>query len=78
MPLRQITIHSLELIDYTFPFVKIRTHVSSGTYIRTLAEDIGKLLGTGAYCLELRRTKIADYSIEDVDSTYDDVLTQNS
>ena len=44
-------------------FLKIRTHVGSGTYIRTLAEDIGDALGCNAYTTELRRTKIADYDI---------------
>jgi tRNA pseudouridine55 synthase len=39
--------------------------VSSGTYIRTLAEDIGQALNIGAYCQELRRTKIADFDIKD-------------
>jgi tRNA pseudouridine55 synthase len=75
MPLRQITIHSLELLDYSYPNVKIRTHVSSGTYIRTLAEDIGQALQTGAYCSELRRTKIAEYDIKSVDDTYKELLT---
>lgn len=65
MPVRTVTIFSLQLIEYTYPDVKIRVHVSSGTYIRTLAEDIGKVLRTGAYCVELRRTKIADFSIGD-------------
>lgn len=64
IPKRVVTIHSLELIDYTYPEVRIRTHVSSGTYIRTLAEDIGRTLGVGAYCSQLRRTKIADWSVE--------------
>lgn len=65
MPTRKVTIYSLEILDYTYPELKIRTHVSSGTYIRTLGEDIGKLLGTGAYLTALRRTKIADYSVAD-------------
>lgn len=65
VPERTVTIFGLDLIDYSYPEIKIRTHVSSGTYIRTLAEDIGKALGTGAYCTQLRRTKIAAYSIED-------------
>ncbi len=65
IPVRTVTIFSLDLIDYTYPEVKIRVHVSSGTYIRTLAEDLGKVLGTGAYCSELRRTKIADFLIDD-------------
>lgn len=65
MPVRTVTVFSLELLDYTYPDIKIRVHVSSGTYIRTLAQDIGTQLSTGAYCTELRRTKIADYSIDD-------------
>ena len=63
MPERQVTIFSLELIEYTYPDIRIRVHVSSGTYIRTLAEDIGTALGTGAYCVELRRTRIAEFDI---------------
>lgn len=64
IPSRQVSIHSLELLDYAYPEVKIRAHVSSGTYIRTLAEDIGKKLGTGAYCSALRRTKISQWSVD--------------
>lgn len=63
IPARKITIFSLELLDYNYPNVKIRTHVSSGTYIRTLAEDIGKLLKTGAYCVELRRISISKWDV---------------
>lgn len=65
IPTRQVTVYSLELLDYRYPELKIRAHVSSGTYIRTLAEDIGTALGTGAYCRELRRTKIASYSLDE-------------
>lgn len=65
VPTRTVTIHSTELIGYTYPELKIRTKVSSGTYIRSLAEDIGKALGTGAYCSQLRRLTIADFSVED-------------
>lgn len=71
MPERTVTIFSLELIDYNYPELKIRTHVSSGTYIRTLAEDIGAALGTGAYCTELRRTKIAEYPVDAAKSLVD-------
>jgi tRNA pseudouridine55 synthase len=67
MPERPVTVFKLELIDYTYPEVKIRVHVSSGTYIRTLAEDIGAVLGTGAYCSQLRRTKVAEWSVEDAE-----------
>lgn len=62
---RPVTVFSLELVEYAYPNVRIRTHVSSGTYIRSLAEDIGKALGTGAYLTQLRRTKIANFDISD-------------
>lgn len=65
IPLRQVTVHSFDVIDYSYPELKIRTHVSSGTYIRSLAGDIGEALRTGAYCTELRRTKIADWTIDE-------------
>ena len=64
IPERQVTIYALELIDYNYPDVRVRAHVSSGTYIRSLAEDIGKVLETGAYCSELRRTKVGEWSID--------------
>jgi tRNA pseudouridine55 synthase len=63
IPSRQVTIHALEVLSYEYPELKIRTHVSSGTYIRSLAQDIGEALGTGAYCNELRRTQIGDMDI---------------
>ena len=65
IPSRNITIYSIELLEYSYPEIKIRTNVSSGTYIRTLAEDIGNVLGTGGYCLQLRRTKVGECSIAD-------------
>jgi len=65
VPERHVVIHSIELIDYIYPQLTIRAHVGSGTYIRTLAEDIGKVLGTGAYCTELRRTAIAEWSVDE-------------
>ena len=71
MPARTVTVYSLELIEYSYPVVRIRAHVSSGTYIRTLAEDIGQTLGVGAYCRGLRRTKVGDYLIEQSTSLND-------
>lgn len=64
IPKRTITIYALELIGYDYPVLKLRTHVSSGTYVRSLAADIGKELKTGAYCQNLRRIKIADYDVK--------------
>lgn len=64
-PTRKVTIYNIEILKYDYPKLNIRCHVSSGTYIRTLAEDIGEKLGTGAYLTALRRTKISDYSVTD-------------
>lgn len=65
IPSRKVTIYNLEILEYDYPKLTIRCEVSSGTYIRTLAEDIGKALNTGAYLTALRRTKIANYDVSD-------------
>lgn len=65
MPIRKVQIYQIDLIDYKWPELKIRCHVSSGTYIRTLGEDIGKKLGVFGYLTKLRRTKIGNYDIKD-------------
>ncbi len=75
MPQREVTIYKLELVDYTYPKLKIRTHVSSGTYIRTLAEDIGKVLKTGAYCQELRRTTVGEWQVNEAVTLEDEAAT---
>ena len=64
IPKRMVTIYALELVEYEYPVLKIKTHVSSGTYIRSLTVDIGKELQTGAYCKSLRRTSVADYDVK--------------
>jgi tRNA pseudouridine55 synthase len=60
---RQVTIYNISDIAYEYPNVSFTTHVSSGTYIRTLVEDIGKTLETGAYMSDLRRTKVGSFNI---------------
>ena len=64
MPTRQVEIYTIEILNYNYPELVIRTHVSSGTYIRTLGEDIGKALEVGAYLTALRRTQVGDYQIK--------------
>ncbi|MBI5729147.1 MAG: tRNA pseudouridine(55) synthase TruB [Candidatus Magasanikbacteria bacterium] len=59
----KIEIINTRLVTYSYPELKIEVTCSSGTYIRTLAEDIGKKLGTSAYCEELTRTKIGEYAL---------------
>ena len=61
---RKVTIYRLELTDYRYPLVQLTTEVSSGTYIRSLVEDIGKSLSTGAYMSALRRTKVGKFSLK--------------
>lgn len=75
IPERQVTVHSLELVDYNYPELKIRAHVSSGTYIRSLAVDIGEVLGTGAYCTELRRLSINKWQVSDAQQLVDFGIT---
>jgi tRNA pseudouridine55 synthase len=62
---RKVTINKLELVDYSYPEVKLLADVSSGTYIRSLAEDIGQALGVGAYTSGLKRLKIKNNSVKD-------------
>ncbi|MBR2861956.1 MAG: tRNA pseudouridine(55) synthase TruB [Bacteroidaceae bacterium] len=64
-PTRKVNIYNIEILEYRWPVLKIRTEVSSGTYIRTLGEDIGKKLGTGAYLTALRRTRIDKYTVDE-------------
>jgi tRNA pseudouridine55 synthase len=65
IPSRQVTIHENKLLRYDYPTIELESHVSSGTYIRTLAEDLGGLLGTGAYLNGLVRTAVGGYQLED-------------
>ncbi|MDO8626688.1 MAG: tRNA pseudouridine(55) synthase TruB [Candidatus Magasanikbacteria bacterium] len=60
----EIEIYKIKLLSYDWPILKIEVTCGAGTYIRTLAEDIGKKLGTMAYCQELTRTKIGPYALE--------------
>jgi len=62
---KQITISKIDLLEYAWPLLTIRVNVSSGTYIRALARDIGEKLGCGAYCEKLIRTSIGKYLLND-------------
>jgi len=61
---RTVTIHGLELLDYQEPYVTFRAHVSKGTYIRSLADDIAQKLDLRATTLELSRTNIGQLSLK--------------
>ncbi|MEX0877616.1 MAG: tRNA pseudouridine(55) synthase TruB, partial [Candidatus Spechtbacterales bacterium] len=62
---KRVKIYEIKILNYNYPELKIKTKVSSGTYIRALARDIGRELGVGAYVSELRRTEIGKYKLED-------------
>ena len=65
VPSREVEIYKIRVVSFDYPELRISCDVSSGTYIRTLAEDIGRKLGTGAYLTELRRTRVGDYDVKD-------------
>jgi tRNA pseudouridine55 synthase len=62
---RRIEIYSLDLIDFADDILVLDVRCSKGTYIRVLADDIGKALGCGAYLTGLRRTRTAGFLLED-------------
>ncbi len=70
----EIEIYNLKIIDYTWPILKIEVTCSAGTYIRTLADDLGRKLGVGAFCKELIRTAIGDYHVQESVSPKDFLL----
>ena len=63
--IRRVEIHELELLQYAPPILDLRVRCTKGTYIRTLAEDIGAALGTGAHLAALRRTGSGRFSLRD-------------
>ncbi len=62
---KAVTLHDYEIVSYTYPILTVRLSVSSGYYIRTFGNDLGSLLGTGAYLKALLRTRINGYSAAD-------------
>ncbi len=62
---RIINVYSLEILEWALPEVVIDVYCSSGTYVRSLANDLGKELGTGAHLVGLRRTKSGRFTLRD-------------
>jgi tRNA pseudouridine55 synthase len=73
---RPATIYKNEFTSYQYPYVRFTSDVGSGTYIRSLVEDLGKLLDTGAYMADLRRTRIGQFSLDD--AVQKDALSQET
>lgn len=61
---REVTIHELTPRSYDPPTLDIEVHCSSGTYIRSLAHDLGQRVGTGAHLAELRRTRVGPFGLD--------------
>lgn len=61
---RNVRIDRIKLTKYEYPDISFVCDVSSGTYIRSLVEDVGKALGTGAYTAALRRTRVGKFNLE--------------
>jgi tRNA pseudouridine55 synthase len=62
---REVVIYEFEILKLIMPDIHFRIKCSRGTYIRTVANDLGNNLGCGAILSELRRTSIGEYSVED-------------
>ena len=62
---RIIQVHSLELLEFALPEIVVDIHCSSGTYVRSLANDIGEELGVGAHLVGLRRTRSGHFTLRD-------------
>ena len=60
----KVCINSIKLLEYDYPYFKIKTSVSKGTYIRSIIRDIGNITGNLAYTKELTRVSIGDYNID--------------
>jgi len=65
LPPRTVTVHEIQLAAYEPPRLRIDVRCGSGTYIRSLARDIGQALGVGGYCSALTRTEVGRFRIDD-------------
>lgn len=65
---RKITIREIEILDFNLPYVTLRIVCSKGTYIRSIARDLGVALGSGGHLTALRRTAVGDVKVEDTQS----------
>ncbi|WP_415720175.1 tRNA pseudouridine(55) synthase TruB [Photobacterium ganghwense] len=61
---RKITVYSVELLRFSNNEVEMELHVSKGTYIRTIVDDLGEMLGCGAHVTFLRRTGVSNFPVE--------------
>ena len=60
-----VTVRELECLDWTPPLLEFRTVVSAGTYVRSIARDLGKVLGVGGHLTALRREAVGSWRVEE-------------
>ncbi len=65
LPVSEIEIFNLQILSFNYPHLSLQVECSAGTYIRSLAHDLGKAMGTGALLSDLRRTKIGHWSVSE-------------
>lgn len=68
---RKVKIYSFELEKWAWPLVDFRVKVGSGTYVRSLVNDLGEMLKCGGYVEELRRTRVGDFDVKDAHKVSD-------
>jgi len=76
MPSRRVTVYENRLVRYEYPVLVLDTRVSSGTYVRTLAEDLGRILATGAYLSGLVRSEAGNFLLTEA-LALDEATVQN-
>ena len=64
LPPRAVIVHAIEVLSYQWPRVTLRIHCGKGFYVRSLARDLGLALGTGGWCVSIRRTGVGPFSID--------------
>ena len=71
---RPVQVYSIDLLAYAWPEVRLRINCGRGTYVRSIARDLGETLGTAGYLLQLRRTRIGRFDVADA-ATLDQLIT---
>ena len=71
-PPRTVIVHEIDLLHYAWPLAEIDVRCGKGFYVRSLARDLGRALGTGGHCRSLRRTAVGPFN-ESMSVRLDDV-----
>jgi len=75
---RRVTIDAIDVVRYAYPDLELEVRCGKGTYVRSLARDLGERLGCGAYVQALRRTRVGPFRVEDALSLETDAATARS